>query len=140
MKQQPFFIDGPGGTGKTYLYRAILVAIRSKKLIALAMALSRVVAVILPGGQTTHSIFKFPLQIENNISRNISKQSGLTELLQVRKIIISDKAAMINKHAIEVLDYMLQYINECDLPFGGKIIVLGGDFCQVLPVISRARK
>ena len=104
------------------------------------MASSRVVAVILPGGRTTHSIFKFPLQIENNISRNISKQSCLTELLQVRKIIIRDKAVMINKHAIEVLDYMLQYINECDLLFGGKIIVLGGDFCQVLPVISRVRK
>ncbi|KAK9132354.1 hypothetical protein Scep_011882 [Stephania cephalantha] len=27
-----FFIDGPGGTGKTFLYRAILVTIRSQKL------------------------------------------------------------------------------------------------------------
>ena len=26
-----FFVDGPGGTGKTYLYRALLATIRSQK-------------------------------------------------------------------------------------------------------------
>ena len=26
-----FFVDGPGGTGKTYLYRALLATIRSRK-------------------------------------------------------------------------------------------------------------
>lgn len=49
-----------------YLYRAILAIIRSKNLIALA---------------TAHSRFKLPLQIENNITCNIRKQSGLRKLL-----------------------------------------------------------
>ena len=26
-----FFVDGPGGTGKTYLYKALLATIRSQK-------------------------------------------------------------------------------------------------------------
>ncbi|KAL5563724.1 hypothetical protein UlMin_033471 [Ulmus minor] len=47
---------------------------------------------------------------------------------------------MINKRAIEVVDIMLQDINECNLPFGGKIIIFGGDFRQVLPVVPRATK
>lgn len=35
---------------------------------------------------------------------------------------------------------MLQDINECKLPFGGKVIIFGGDFRQVLPIIYRAKK
>ena len=41
---------------------------------------------------------------------------------------------------MEALDKMLQDLNECDLPFGGKVVVLGGDFPQVLPVVPRGRK
>jgi hypothetical protein len=37
---QLFFIDGPGGTGKTFLYNAILAYARSEKHIALAVASS----------------------------------------------------------------------------------------------------
>ncbi|XP_049354827.1 uncharacterized protein LOC125819439 [Solanum verrucosum] len=37
-----FFVDGPGGTGKTYLYRALLAHIRSRGMIALASASSGV--------------------------------------------------------------------------------------------------
>ncbi|KAL5573665.1 hypothetical protein UlMin_023262 [Ulmus minor] len=47
---------------------------------------------------------------------------------------------MINKRAIEAVDIMLQDINECNLPFGGKIIIFGRDFRQVLPVVPRATK
>ena len=82
-----FFIDGPGGTGKTYLYRAILAAVRSRNLIALATASSRVAAAILPGGRTAHSRFKLPLQTEDNNTCCISKQSGLAKLLKLAKII-----------------------------------------------------
>ena len=35
-----FFIDGPGGTGKTFVYNLILARVRSKKHIALALASS----------------------------------------------------------------------------------------------------
>ena len=52
-----FFIDGLGGTGKTFLYRALLAQVRSRRLIALATTTSGVAAVILLGGRTTHSRF-----------------------------------------------------------------------------------
>ena len=50
-----FFVYGHGGTGKTYLYRTILVAVRSKGKIALAVASSGIVALLLPGGWIAHS-------------------------------------------------------------------------------------
>ncbi|KAL5575313.1 hypothetical protein UlMin_017012 [Ulmus minor] len=135
-----FFIDGPGGTGKTFLYRAILATIRSKNLIALATASSGVAAGILPGGRTAHSRFKLPLQIEDNITCSVSKQSGLAKWLQLTKLIIWDETPMIDRRAIEALDIMLQDINDCNLSFGGKVVVFGGDFRQVLPVVPRGRK
>ncbi|XP_073042800.1 uncharacterized protein [Primulina eburnea] len=42
-----FFVDGPGGTGKTFLYKALLATIRSAGHIALATATSGVAASLL---------------------------------------------------------------------------------------------
>jgi PIF1-like helicase len=62
-----FFIDGPGGTGKTYLYKALLAKVRSRGLIALATASSGAAVNNLPGGRTAHSRFKIPLQLDNKL-------------------------------------------------------------------------
>ena len=76
---------------------------------------------------------------ENTIC-SISKQSALANLFQVTKLIIWDEAPMVSRQAVEALDKMLQDINESDLLFGGKVVVLGGDFRQVLPVLLRGTK
>ncbi|KAL5545345.1 hypothetical protein UlMin_009129 [Ulmus minor] len=47
---------------------------------------------------------------------------------------------MVNRQVVEALDKMLQDVNECNLPFGGKVVVLGGDFRQVLPVVPKGKK
>ena len=60
-----FFVDGPDGTGKTYLYRALLGTIRSHKKIDVATTISGVIASIMPNGRTAHSYFKIPLTIDN---------------------------------------------------------------------------
>jgi Rad3-related DNA helicase len=60
-----FFVDGPRGIGKTYLYRACLATIRSQKKIVVATTTSGVAASIIPGGRTAHSRFKIPLTIDN---------------------------------------------------------------------------
>ena len=57
---QVFFLDGPGGTGKTYLYKALLAKVRSMNLIAIATASSGIAASIMPGGRTAHSPLRFP--------------------------------------------------------------------------------
>ncbi|KAH7510543.1 hypothetical protein FEM48_ZijujUnG0119500 [Ziziphus jujuba var. spinosa] len=132
-----FFIDGPGGSGKTFLYKTILAAVRSKGLIALATASSGVAASILPGGRTAHSRFKIPLVMEEHNTCHVSKQSGLAKLMKDASLIVWDEAPMVKKEAIESLDKMLQDINECDLLFGGKVVFFCGDFRQVLPVVPK---
>ncbi|PKA51251.1 ATP-dependent DNA helicase PIF1 [Apostasia shenzhenica] len=130
-----FFIDGPGGTGKTFLYKALLAYVRSRKEIALATATSGVAASILPGGRTAHSRFKISLSINDASTCNISKQSGTAELLRQSKLIIWDEVTMARKYYVEALHKTLQDIMECDMIFGGKTIILGGDFRQILPII-----
>jgi hypothetical protein len=61
-----FFVDGPGGTGKTYLYKALIAKVRSMNLIAIATASSGIAASIMPGGRTAHSRFKIPIKLGNN--------------------------------------------------------------------------
>ncbi|KAG6649191.1 hypothetical protein CIPAW_07G195500 [Carya illinoinensis] len=139
-KAGAFFVDGPASTGKTFLYRALLAEIRSKNMIELAIASSGVAASILPGGRTAHSRFKIPLNADKSSICNVSKQENLAKLLRLAKLIIWDEAPMSTKHSIEALDKMLQDINDTDLPFGGKVIVFGGDFRQVLPVIRNSTK
>ncbi|XP_021991908.1 ATP-dependent DNA helicase PIF1-like [Helianthus annuus] len=135
-----FFIDGPGGTGKTFLYIALLTEIRSRGLIALATASSGAAANNMPGGRTAHSRFKIPLNLENNSMCNIKKQSGAAKLIRSAKIITWDEASMAKRQAIEAVDHTFQDIIGVSLPFGGKIMVMGGDFRQVLPVIKRGTR
>ncbi|KAI3745280.1 hypothetical protein L1987_58391 [Smallanthus sonchifolius] len=51
-----------------------------------------------------------------------------------------DEASMAKRLSIEVVDRTLQDITGVSLPFGGKIMVMGGDFRQVLPVIKRGTR
>ena len=83
-----FFVDGPGGTGKTYLYRALLATIHGQGRIAVATATSGVAASIMPGGRTAHSRFKIPLNVDEGDSCTIPKQSGIAKLLRQAALII----------------------------------------------------
>ncbi|XP_026425235.1 uncharacterized protein LOC113321555 isoform X2 [Papaver somniferum] len=47
---------------------------------------------------------------------------------------------MTHRHAFEALDITLQDIMDKDLPFGGKIVILGGVSRQVLPVVPNGTR
>jgi ATP-dependent DNA helicase PIF1 len=42
--------------------------------------------------------------------------------------------------ALNTIDRLLRKLMNNDFPFGGKTIVLGGDFRQVTPVVTHANK
>ncbi|KAG2650986.1 hypothetical protein PVAP13_1NG418776 [Panicum virgatum] len=139
-KSQVFFIDGPGGTGKTFLYKAVLAKVRSEGMIAIATATSGIAASLLPGGGTAHSRFKIPIKVGHNSMCNFTKQSDTAELLRQASLIIWDEVAMTKRQAVETLDKSLQDIMESSLPFGGKVMLFGGDFRQILPVVTRGTR
>ncbi|XP_020990161.2 uncharacterized protein LOC110277354, partial [Arachis duranensis] len=143
-----FFVDGPGGSGKTFLYRAIIAELRNKGHIVLVTASSGIAATLLPGGRTAHSRFKktahsrfkIPINAEPSSICNISKQSDLAKLIRQTTAIIWDETPMANKESVQSLDRTLRDILANDMPFGGKVMVMGGDFRQVLLVVPKGSK
>lgn len=109
-------------------------------LIAIATATSGIAASIMPGGRTAHSRFKIPIKIGDNSVCNFTKQSGTAALLRTASLIIWDEVAMTRRQAVETLDRSLKDIMESSEPFGGKVMVFGGDFRQVLPVVPRGTR
>lgn len=117
----------------------MLAAVRSQRKITLATATSGVAASILPNSRTAHSRFKIPIG-KGKLACNVTKQLGLAELFKATSLIIWDEATMAKKQTIEALDSMLQDITNNHNLFGGKVVVLGGDFRQVLPVIPKGTR
>lgn len=135
-----YFLDAPGGTGKTFLISLILATIRSQNNLALAIASSGIAATLLDGGRTAHSALKLPLnmQIIETPTCNIKKNSGMAKVLQLSKLIVWDECTMANKKSLEALHRTLQDLRGNFQPFGGALILLSGDFRQTLPVIPRS--
>jgi len=141
-----FFIDGPAGTGKTYTYKAILAKIKLLDQIVIAVASSGIASLLLPGGQTAHSKFKLPLDPTEYSTCNIPLTSSLATFIKNAAIILIDEAPMMHKLQFEALDRTLRDImkqvdkKNSEIVFGGKLIILGGDFRQVLPVVKKGTK
>lgn len=141
-----FFLYGFGGTGKTFVWKTLAAAIRSKRDIVLNVASSGIAALLLEGGRTAHSRFAIPINVNESSFCCIRHDSDLAGLIRKAKLIIWDEAPMVHKHSFESLDRSCRDIlrssnpNSMDQPFGGKVVVFGGDFRQVLPVIPNASR
>ncbi|CAN1823380.1 ATP-dependent DNA helicase pif1 [Linum perenne] len=118
-----FFLHGHGGTGKTFLYNCIISKVRSTGGISLVVASSGIAATLLPDGVTAHSRFKIPLEIDNLSTCTVKKGSDVAELLKSATLIVWDEAP-----------------GENYVPFGGKVVLLGGDFRQTLPVVPNGSR
>ena len=74
---------------------------------------------------------------------NIKPGTMLAELIKKTDLIIWDETPMTHKHAFEALDKTLKDIMSRKNPsakyhtFGGKTVLLGDDFRQILPVIPQ---
>ena len=135
-----FFLDGPAGTGKTYIYNLILAEVRSRGKSAIAVASSGVAAILLSGGTTAHSRFKIPLEDPGEKSCSIKKQSEAAASIRKASIIVWDEAPMLHRGCFDAVNRFLQDLMDSPEPFGGILTVLGGDLRQTLPVIPKGSK
>lgn len=130
-----FFISGPGGTGKTFLYNVLCNKFRGDGGIVLCVASSGIAALLLPGGRTSHSMFKIPIDIHEDSMCSISKTSSRAELMRIAKVVIWDEISAQHRFAAEAVDRSLRDIRDDNRPFGGLTVVFGGDLQQTLPVV-----
>ena len=84
--------------------------------------------------------------INDDSTCNIPQGSLRAKLLMATNLIIWDEAPMMNRMCFEAFDRTLRDImkNVDDTnnakPFGGKVIVLGGDFRQILLIIKKGSR
>ncbi|CAN1317209.1 ATP-dependent DNA helicase PIF1 [Linum perenne] len=114
-----FFLYGHGGTGKTYLYNAIISTIRSRD-----------------------SQFKIPIEVHHTSTCSIKRGTELADQICRADIIVWDEAPMVHRLSFEAVDRTLCDLMDLPLsgpgykPFGGKTVLLGGDFRQTLPFVT----
>ncbi|XP_076918409.1 uncharacterized protein LOC143578824 [Bidens hawaiensis] len=137
-----YFVYGYSGTGKTYLWKTLSASIRSKGEVVLNVASSDIASLLLEGGRTAHSRFLIPINLTEDSICPVKGNTDVYELLKKTSLIIWDEAPMIHKHAFEALDRTLNDVmhddsgNSSEAVFGGKVVVFGGDFRQILPVVT----
>ena len=138
------FVDARGGCGKTFLLNAILSGVRSSSqggCVALAMATTGIAANLLDLGRTFHSRLKATLTPTEDSTLQISAQSSLAKLVRMAKVLLIDEATMLDRLQLEAMDRSLRdLMGVPDHPFGGKTLLLAGDFRQCLPVIPGASR
>ena len=138
------FIDARGGCGKTFLLNTILSAVRSLEpsgCVALAMATTGIASNLLKLGRTFHSRLKAPLTATEETMLQVSAHSSLAKLIQMARLLLIDEATMLDRFQLEALDRTLRDLTGiANIPFGGKIVLLAGDFRQCLPVVPRANR
>ena len=136
-----FFIDGPAGSGKTYLYRTICAYLQHANKPYLTVASTGIAATLLPSGRTVHSQFGLPIPTTaTNFRSKIKVQSAEAAKIRVASCIIWDEAPMASKYVFHGVSELLQDLHNSPGPFGTTIIVAGGDFRQVLPVVPHGNR
>ncbi|MCH79313.1 ATP-dependent DNA helicase PIF1 [Trifolium medium] len=143
---QFYFLYGYGGTGKTFLWKTLSAALRSQGKIVLNVASSGIASLLLPNGKTAHSTFCIPLEINEKSTCNVTQDSVRANLLRATSLFIWDEAPMMNRLCFEAFDRtmrdLMAKVDKANRkkPFGGKVVVLGGDFRQILPVIRKGSR
>ncbi|XP_051158478.1 uncharacterized protein LOC127279882 [Leptopilina boulardi] len=131
------YVDGAGGSGKTFLYKTLWHLLLSRGRKVCNMAFTGIAATLLPCGKTVHKILGLPVPLFSDSHSNIKVQSKEGNYLKEIDVFIWDEAPMAPKYALEIMDRLLMDLMKSSEPFGGKVLILGGDFRQILPIKDR---
>ena len=136
------YIAGPGGSGKTYVYTALDHYARWKGHQNFNTAFSGIAANLLPRGRTVHNLFGLPIRLQHDSSSAIELGTKAARDLADSAYILCDEAPMLPRYALECGNRKMKEIEKFPIkpestdPFGHHALILGGDFCQTLPVVK----
>jgi len=132
-----FFLDGPAGTGKTFVLQAFISYLYSTNKKPIIVASTGLAASLYEEGCTAHSMFRIPFCLGDKTVCSLGK-SWRTKLFREADILIWDEAVCIEKNAIEAVERGFKELRADHRVFGGLLVVFCGDFRQVLPVMQKS--
>lgn len=141
-KNKLYFLDAPGGTGKTFLLNVILEKCESEKTIFLSVASSGIASTLLRGGRTAHSQFRIPINCETmeEYETSILKTSILGKKIIDSDLLVFDEITMTHFKVLESVEKTIRELKDNNDHFGGLTVLLSGDFRQILPVVVRGTR
>jgi hypothetical protein len=136
---QPVFLTGKAGTGKTTLLRKIRDTTKKN----FAIVAPTAVAAINAGGVTLHSFFQIPFGplvpvVDENADSNFKYSDEKTRLLRCLDLLIIDEISMVRVDLIDFIDRTLKRVKGSNRPFGGVQVLMIGDLYQLSPIFHDA--
>ena len=124
-------LHGRAGTGKTTLIHSL-----KKEGFRHVVVAPTGIAALNAGGQTIHKFFGIPPRIVN--LDDIKPRHRLGSILRRIDIIVIDEISMVRADLLDVVDKTLRVKLDADKPFGGRKLLLVGDFLQLPPIVEEA--
>ena len=133
----PVYITGKAGTGKTTLLKHIMFVVAKKFVIASPTG----VAAINAGGVTIHSLFNMPFcPLDDSAADNSYFNKEKREMFNKIDGLIIDENNMVRPDMMDFIDTKLRGYRKNNEPFGGLQIVMFGDLFQLPPVVTDVDK
>lgn len=126
------FLTGAAGTGKSYVLNKYLENCNKR----VAILSSTGISAMLINGRTIHSFFGIGIMqggIENTINRVVNNKFTVMRISRVNTIII-DEISMVTSEVFKCIEKICREIGNKKLPWGGKRIIVTGDFYQLPPI------
>lgn len=136
------FVSGPGGTGKSMLCKRLHAKLRSEERLIAVCASTSLAARLFEGGQTAHSLFKFPVNEDDDINADDDRpplecrliRTERMELLRHCDVIFWDEFFSSDRAIFEAVYKELQREKaQC-------VMVCSGDARQILPIVKHGTK
>ena len=142
MSGSNVFLTGGAGTGKSYLVKDIITALRRKVgQRGVGVTATTGIAASPLGGTSLHSYAGIGLgqgsahELADKIKKN---RTAKTRWLET-KVLIIDEISMLNPDLLEKLEEIARIVKNNQRPFGGIQLLFVGDFLQLPPVPDKGR-
>ena len=126
------FISGPGGTGKSALFRKLQAACRAEGILISICAAITLAALLFEGATTAHSLFGYPVEELEDIDDQIPAQCNFSEersaLLHEVLVIFWDEIVSNDRSLFEAVLHAMKTKWEKPQYY---VFICAGDFAQV---------
>ncbi len=135
-KKRNILLSSPGGCGKSWLIINIIKKEAEQRGLSISLTSTTGVSALSIGGTTINRWGSIKLGKESimTICTRIKNNKETLKRWNECKILVIDEISMMGVKTFELLDNVGRNICESNLPFGGKQLILSGDFLQLPPI------
>lgn len=129
------FLTGSAGTGKTYVLNQYIKYLQERR-VSVAVTASTGIASTHMNGMTIHAWSGIGIK-DHLTLRNLQflkEKRYMRKKMEEVKVLIIDEISMLHQKQLNLVNEVLQFFKENNLPFGGVQVVFSGDFFQLPPI------